>query len=72
MDEILTSLEVAYLLKIHPKTVYKLAKKGVIPGARIGRGWRFERTEILELLHPLAKAREVTHEVTTKGVRKWR
>jgi excisionase family DNA binding protein len=37
-------------LKIHLKTVYKLAEKGVIPGNRIGRSWRFNRNDVLELV----------------------
>ncbi len=50
MEEILTPSEVAALLKIHLKTVYKLAEKGVIPGNRIGRSWRFSRGDVLELV----------------------
>jgi excisionase family DNA binding protein len=41
---------VASLLKIHLKTVYKLAEKGVIPGNRIGRSWRFSRSDVMELV----------------------
>jgi len=50
MEEIMTPSEMAALLKIHLKTVYKLAEKGVIPGNRIGRSWRFSRTDVLELV----------------------
>jgi excisionase family DNA binding protein len=50
MEEIMTPSEVAALLKIHLKTVYKLAEKGIIPGNRIGRSWRFSRTDVLELV----------------------
>ncbi len=50
MQEIMTPSEVAALLKIHLKTVYKLAEKGVIPGNRIGRSWRFSRSDVLELV----------------------
>lgn len=46
----MTPSEVAVLLKIHLKTVYKLAEKGVIPGSRIGRSWRFSKNEVLELV----------------------
>jgi excisionase family DNA binding protein len=46
----MTPSEVADLLKIHLKTVYKLAEKGVIPGNRIGRSWRFSRNEVMELV----------------------
>jgi excisionase family DNA binding protein len=50
MEEIMTPSEVAALLKIHLKTVYKLAERGVIPGNRIGRSWRFSRGDVLELV----------------------
>lgn len=50
MEEIMTPSEVAEMLKIHLKTVYKLAEKGVIPGNRIGRSWRFSRSDVLELV----------------------
>lgn len=50
MEEIMTPSEVASLLKIHLKTVYKLAERGVIPGNRIGRSWRFSRSDVLELV----------------------
>jgi excisionase family DNA binding protein len=50
MEEIMTPSEVAALLKIHLKTVYKLAERGVIPGNRIGRSWRFSRNDVLELV----------------------
>ena len=50
MEEIMTPSEVAALLKIHLKTVYKLAERGVIPGNRIGRSWRFSRSDVMELV----------------------
>ena len=50
MEEIITPADVAVLLKMHLKTVYKLAEKGVIPGRRVGRSWRFNRNDILELV----------------------
>jgi excisionase family DNA binding protein len=52
MDEILTATEVAELLQIHPRTVYKLAKEGSIPGRKFGGGWRFSRGEILAMVSP--------------------
>ncbi len=50
MEEIITPCEVASLLKIHLRTVYKLAERGVIPGSRIGRSWRFSGNNVLELV----------------------
>ncbi|HEV8721020.1 MAG TPA: helix-turn-helix domain-containing protein [Candidatus Binatia bacterium] len=52
MDEILTASEVAELLQIHPRTVYKLVKEGSIPGRKFGGGWRFSRSEILAMVSP--------------------
>lgn len=50
MEEMMTPSEVAALLKIHVKTVYKLAEKGIIPGNRIGRSWRFGKGAVLNLV----------------------
>lgn len=50
MEQIMTPADVAVLLKMHLKTVYKLAEKGIIPGKRVGRSWRFNRGEVLELV----------------------
>ena len=52
MDEILTASQVASLLQIHPRTVYKLVKQGSIPGRKFGGGWRFSRTEIITMISP--------------------
>jgi excisionase family DNA binding protein len=50
-EEILTANQVAELLQIHPRTVYKLVKHGSIPGRKFGGGWRFSRSEIMALVH---------------------
>ena len=50
MHEVITPTEVAALLQIHVKTVYRLARQGVLPGRHIGRRWRFSRSEILALV----------------------
>lgn len=50
MREVLTPAEVAALLQIHVKTVYRLTRLGLLPGSRIGHRWRFSRDEILALL----------------------
>jgi excisionase family DNA binding protein len=46
-SEILTSEEAATLLKVSNKTVLKLARDGDLPGQKIGRAWRFCRSELL-------------------------
>jgi excisionase family DNA binding protein len=39
--------QAAKLLAIHPKTVKRLATKGILPGMRIGKLWRF-RASLLD------------------------
>src|SRR6185503_3231522 len=45
-ENILTIREVADLLKINEKTVYKLAADAKIPGFKVGGSWRFDRETI--------------------------
>jgi excisionase family DNA binding protein len=47
---IMTAEDVAKYLKITPATVYRLAQKGELPGAKIGRVWRFRKEAIDNLL----------------------
>ena len=68
MEEIMTPSEVAALLKIHLKTVYKLAERGVIPGNRIGRSWRFSRGDVLELVSTKAMGLSDTGETEMRAV----
>jgi excisionase family DNA binding protein len=49
-DEILTISQVSKLLKLHPRTIYKLVKNGIIPGRRVGKKWRFLRSEVIKFL----------------------
>jgi excisionase family DNA binding protein len=50
MEEILTASQVAHLLQVHPRTVYKLVKQGSIPGRKFGGGWRFSKSEIILMI----------------------
>ncbi|MEP9410169.1 MAG: helix-turn-helix domain-containing protein [Candidatus Brocadia sp.] len=43
---IMTIKQVAEYLKISPRTVYKLVKKGAIPSFKIMNMWRFEQSKI--------------------------
>ncbi|QIG97181.1 SNF2-related protein [Bradyrhizobium sp. 6(2017)] len=45
-ENILTIREVADLLKINEKTVYKLVAEAKIPGFKVGGSWRFDRATI--------------------------
>ncbi len=43
---LLTTGDVAELLSVHPKHVYRLMRRG-LPARRVGSAWRFEREEVL-------------------------
>ena len=45
-DEILTVRQVSKLLKLHQRTIYKLAQNGKIPARRLGKSWRFLKAAI--------------------------
>lgn len=49
-ENVLTIREVADLLKINEKTVYRLAADAKIPGFKIGGSWRFDRATIARWL----------------------
>jgi excisionase family DNA binding protein len=49
-DEILTVSQLSGLLKLHPRTIYKLVQKRIIPGRRVGKKWRFLRSEVIKFL----------------------
>lgn len=46
LEEYLTVPEVAELLKLSAKSVYRLAQKGELPGFKAGGTWRFRRRDI--------------------------
>ncbi|HEU4405522.1 MAG TPA: helix-turn-helix transcriptional regulator [Polyangiaceae bacterium] len=50
---LLTTREVAELLRVHPKHVYRLMRRG-LPAGRVGDEWRFDREAVLAW----ARARE--------------
>ena len=45
-DALLTTTDVARLLRVHPKHVYRLLRRG-LPGQRVGGEWRFRAAEVL-------------------------
>ena len=47
-SDFFTAEEVAGYLKVDIMTIYRLAKGGKIPAAKIGHLWRFKKTEIDE------------------------
>jgi len=50
VEELLTASQTAALLQLHLRTIYKLARRGLIPGRKFGGGWRFSQSEILKMV----------------------
>jgi excisionase family DNA binding protein len=49
--QVLTTEEAADLLRVSSKTILSLARDGSIPGEKVGRAWRFLRSDLLEYVH---------------------
>jgi excisionase family DNA binding protein len=48
--EVLTAAQLAELLQVDEKAVRDLARRGDLPGRKIGRDWRFSRQAVLAWL----------------------
>jgi excisionase family DNA binding protein len=53
--ELLTPAEAAERLRLHPKTVARMARDGRLLAVKVGTGWRF-RSDQLDLAPPLRPA----------------
>lgn len=49
-EQLLDSDEAAALLRIHPKTLQKMARTGEIAGVQIGKLWRFRASVLNDWL----------------------
>src|SRR5215472_2930247 len=49
-EPLLDTDEAAAVMKIHPKTLQKLARRGSIHGIHVGKLWRFRASHIQDLL----------------------
>lgn len=54
-EPLLDSDEAAALLKIHPKTLQKLARAGKVEAIQIGKLWRFRASALNRWLEQIAR-----------------
>ena len=47
MPRVMTVKELSSYLRVHPSTIYKLLRRGELPGFRIGTDWRFN-SEVID------------------------
>jgi excisionase family DNA binding protein len=45
-SELLTTEEVISFLRVNTRTLYRLIRAGDFPAVRVGRQWRFRRTDL--------------------------
>jgi len=46
MERLMTIKEVANYLRLSKVTVYKMTRQGMIPASKIGKQWRYSKSEI--------------------------
>jgi excisionase family DNA binding protein len=46
LEPALTVKEVAVVLNVDEKTIYRLAQKGNLPGFKVAGAWRFQRSDL--------------------------
>jgi len=54
-EPLLDSAEAAALLKIHPKTLQKLARNGKVDAIQIGKLWRFRASALNRWLEEIVR-----------------
>ncbi len=48
--DVLTAQEAADYLRVNVKTLYRLVRAGEVPGQKVGRSWRFRRSDLASFL----------------------
>jgi excisionase family DNA binding protein len=66
-ETFLTTEEVLEYLQVNLRTVYRLIKAGKIPAVRVGRQWRFRKTDIDAWLDSQRPGTAVRSAVPTQG-----
>ena len=46
IETLLTSKEASLVLKIHPKVLERMAKRGEVPALKVGKFWRYRATTL--------------------------
>jgi len=49
-EELLTTAEVAKILRVSDKTVLRIIEAGQLPAVRVGKRWRVSRADLQEYL----------------------
>ena len=52
IETLLTSKEASRVLKIHPKVLERMAKRGEVPALKVGKFWRYRATTLDAWIKP--------------------
>jgi excisionase family DNA binding protein len=55
-EPLLDSTQAAQLLRIHPKTLQKMARRGDIHGTHVGKLWRFRASDLNDWIYRQERA----------------
>ena len=58
-EPLFDSVEAARLVRIHPKTVVRMARRGQINGIRVGKLWRFRLSDLQRYVDTHSQTTEV-------------
>jgi excisionase family DNA binding protein len=58
-EPLFDSVEAARLVRIHPKTVVRMARRGQINGIRVGKLWRFRLSDLQRYIDTHSRTTEV-------------
>ena len=50
LENLLDSEQAAAIVKVHPKTLQRYARNGIVSGLRVGKLWRFRASELFSPL----------------------
>lgn len=65
----LTVREMASYLNVDEKTIYRLAKRGDLPGFKVARTWRFKKSDIDQWIERQKLAAAAARTQTKKAAR---
>ncbi len=60
--EVLTTEEAAALLRVSTKTVLSLVRSDTLPGEKVGRAWRFPKSDVLTYVRGANDTKEARFE----------
>jgi excisionase family DNA binding protein len=69
MDTVLTLVEVAEFLRVHPTTIYRLLYKDQIPAFKVGSEWRFNQESVEKWVMDL-EARQLVRSIAVANGRR--